>query len=128
MSDLTIGDYWGYVPYSIKFRSYRKGTSVILINSSKGESLFDGIKKELVYEERDFENAASCNRNLIGPQEKPKGYDEFWRAYIAGESLENLSEKYFPSIKFKIKKSVWLKAWIKMLLPLGIVKLLKKGR
>ena len=128
VSDLTIGDYWGYVPDSIKFRSYRKGTSVILINSSKGESLFDGIKKELVYEERDFENAASCNRNLIGPQEKPKGCDEFWRAYIAGESLENLSEKYFPSIKFKIKKSVWLKAWIKMLLPLGIVKLLKKGR
>ena len=128
VSDLTIGDYWGYVPYSIKFRSYRKGTSVILINSSKGESLFDGIKKELVYEERDFENAASCNRNLIGPQEKPKGYDEFWKAYIAGEGLENLSEKYFPSIKFKIKKSVWLKAWIKMLLPLGIVKLLKKER
>lgn len=128
VADLTIGDYWGYEPHSIKFRSYRKGTSVIMINSSKGEKLFNGIKQELIYEERDFENAASCNRNLKCPQEKPEGYDEFWRAYIAGESLENLSAKYFPPIKFVIKKSVWLKTWLKMLLPLKIVKLLKKGR
>ena len=102
VADLTIGDYWGYVPYSLKFRSYRKGTSVILINSSRGESLFDAIKPGLVYEERDFGNAASCNRNLIGPQEKPEGYDEFWQSYMAGISLEDLSEKYFPPIQFKL--------------------------
>jgi len=42
--DLTLGDFWGIQSYNKKF-SDKKGTSLILINNKKGQSLIDKIKK-----------------------------------------------------------------------------------
>ena len=39
-SDITIADFWGYAPRKLKFNSYCKGTSLMIINSEKGNKLF----------------------------------------------------------------------------------------
>lgn len=41
--DITIGDYWGISDYD-KSLSDGKGTSVVLVNSKKGENIFDEIQ------------------------------------------------------------------------------------
>lgn len=128
VSDLTIGDFWGYVPYSLKFRSYRKGTSVMLINTDKGIKLFESIKPNLICEERKFSEALSCNRNLGKPQIRPLNYDEFWKRYLSGENIQILFKTYFPPLNYKSSPRSKLRAWVKMLLPLCIVKLLERDK
>ncbi|MDO5150989.1 MAG: Coenzyme F420 hydrogenase/dehydrogenase, beta subunit C-terminal domain [Oscillospiraceae bacterium] len=58
-SDITLGDAWG------KGETHRLndncGLSVILINSEKGSAYFDAIRKELAYEEVDFEDYMKGN-------------------------------------------------------------------
>lgn len=44
--DLTLGDFWGIEQYNKKL-SDKKGTSLILINNKKGETLINKIKKNL---------------------------------------------------------------------------------
>lgn len=126
VSDITIGDFWGFEPHSLKFGSYRKGTSVILINTSKGSKLFEMLKENLIWEERDFYEAASCNRNLTRPQLIPKHYDEFWERYLLGESLSDLSLDFFPPIAYKISFKSRIKTFFKMVIPRNIFNLLKK--
>ena len=125
-SDFTIGDFWGYEAHSLRFRSYRKGTSAILINTEKGARLFQSIEHELIWEERNFHEVSSCNRNLTKPQMKPEKYDEFWKRYSSGEQLQNLTLEYFPPQDRKISYSHELKIFIKMLLPSSLLEQLKK--
>lgn len=122
IEDLTVADFWGYQPYSLKFRSYLKGTSEVLINTPKGKMLFDMVKKDLIYDIRPIQDAQSCNRNLNTPQEKPKDYNEFWDRYLAGETLADLSPIYFPMIDYKFSPLSRFKTYIKMILPSKIFK------
>lgn len=126
VADLTIGDFWGYEPHSLKFRSFRKGTSAILINTNKGFGLFNSIKNDLIWEERNFQEVSSCNRNLNAPQMKPKKYDEFWESYLFGKQLSDLSSEFFPPLNYKISTNSKFKTYLKMLLPTSLLELLKK--
>lgn len=126
VADLTLGDFWGYEPRSLKFRSFRKGTSVILINTDKGDELFESIKNDLIWEERNFQEASSCNRNLTEPQIRPKKYNEFWERYFSGELLLKLSLEFFPPLDRKDSISRKLKTYLKILLPAPLLGQLKK--
>lgn len=126
VSDLTIGDFWGFEPHTLKFRSFRRGTSVILINTYKGNNLFEAVKKNLIWEERNFLEVATCNRNLTQPQTKPEKYNEFWKRYLSGEKLAILSSAFFPTIVYKIPISTQIKTLLKIVLPNSIVERLKR--
>lgn len=99
-SDITIADFWGYAPQKLKFHSYRKGTSLMIINSEKGNKLFNEITRYCTIDSsRDFDYAVKGNRNLKAPQIKPNDYDLFWERYLHGETLEDLQKEFYPSIK-----------------------------
>ena len=70
VSDITIADFWGYSPKRFRFRDYEKGVSIIIINTDKGQELFNQVKSQLKYEERDIKE--NYNQNLHAPQVKPK--------------------------------------------------------
>ena len=51
VADITLADFWGYKLKQLKFRSFRNGTSSVLVNSLKGRFLFEHIKSQLVIDE-----------------------------------------------------------------------------
>lgn len=118
-SDITIADFWGYSPQDLKFHSYRKGTSLMIVNSEKGRSLFNLIKKLCIIDSsRDFNYAVKGNHNLKAPQIRPNEYNQFWHRYLNGETLEELQKDFYPPLKEKkASKITNIKLFIALLLP-----------
>ena len=127
-SDITIADFWGYIPQKLKFLSYRKGTSLMIVNSDKGCRLFNQIRDLCTIDSsRDFKYAVKGNHNLKAPQLRPNDYDQFWQRYLNGETLEELQPMFYPAIQNKKMSQITrIKQLIALLLPDFIVKRLIK--
>ena len=82
VSDITLADFWGYISNSYKTRNTEKGISLIMINSIKGKELFENIKEDIIFIEKDIEEAKRGNRCLNRPFNKNKNYDNFWKTYF----------------------------------------------
>lgn len=67
---------------------------MILINSSKGERIFNQIKNQLHLEEHTWEDAFSSNKSFKNPWEKPKRYSDFWKIYSEKGFDETVKEFY----------------------------------
>lgn len=96
VGDITLADFWLYRATKLKYRSHKKGVSLVLVNSDKGRMLIEQIKEYLVIDTRDISLAIRGNHNLKSPQIKPETYDDFWCEYEAGKTIEDLCEKYYP--------------------------------
>ncbi|WP_157882680.1 Coenzyme F420 hydrogenase/dehydrogenase, beta subunit C-terminal domain [Thermoclostridium stercorarium] len=59
-SDITLADFWG-IQNILPEMDDDKGTSLIFINSMKGQAVFEEIKDSLVYKEVDIEQAVRYN-------------------------------------------------------------------
>lgn len=64
ISDITIGDYWGVENYHPSF-DIKEGVSLVLLNSSRGEKLFEQIKRNILYEESSVEYAVVRNSMVL---------------------------------------------------------------
>lgn len=107
ISDITLADFWGYNPQSIRFHSFRNGVSLLLANTEKGRAIINSLPN-FQKEERDYAYARRGNRNLNRPQQKPRFYEEFWDAYLRGGRLEELSKEFFPAIPIPpVRKNDW---------------------
>lgn len=69
VEDLTFGDYWGVGKYHQEFR-IQDGVSAVLINSDKGQELFDSVKNDVVAVESNIENIARGNNLTLGDKRK----------------------------------------------------------
>ena len=107
--DITLADFWGYRAHSFATRNYNKGTSCVLINSEKGQQLFDMIKTSIYYEEATLEQAIRGNKCLKEPfrieQDKLK---QFWEDYESGLGIDELNEKYTANT-FKLPEHLQLR-------------------
>ena len=77
-SDITIGDFWGLGKNSM-LNKYRN-VSVLLLNTVKGEKLFEMTKIKFINEERPLSEAFK-NPHFNRPAQKPKGWDKIRRDY-----------------------------------------------
>ena len=103
MSDITIADYWGIEKVD-KNLDNNIGTSMILLNSKKGEEYFELIKNDLEYKETAFESILGGNVALRLPITHAKiNRDDFFKD-LDKYTFEEVTEKYFP--KKKIEKTV----------------------
>ena len=73
-ADISLGDFWGIQLCSNINTS--KGVSVVLVNSPKGEELFNSIKDKLWIEKHTLEEATKKNIHLIQPYDPQTGYSE----------------------------------------------------
>lgn len=112
MSDITLADFWGLDRVDPSMDK-NLGTSLVLINSQKGELFFEKIKSKLVIKEYTFDQALYGNRFPImgGSMEYPKGInrEEFFKA-LDEIPFDQCAAKFFPfteggkpSVKQKIK-------------------------
>ncbi len=79
-SDITIADFWGIEKVQPDFDDNR-GVSLFLINSLKGEKLFESIKKDLNYIRS---NITDCLQpQLQYPVSMPLTREKFWKDYYS---------------------------------------------
>lgn len=111
IADITIADYWG-IENVDKNLDNNIGTSMILLNSKKGEVYFEYVKDKLEWEETKFESILPGNIALRKPIEQPKIDRKSFFEDLNKGTFEDVTEKYFPlkqqsmSMKQKVKKSL----------------------
>ena len=97
VSDITLCDFWGYSPDSIKMMRYRNGVSGIIVNTVKGKCLFEEIKDKICYELASLDKLKRGNICLQKPFAAPRDYKDFWQDYANGMSIKALNDKYIKN-------------------------------
>lgn len=98
--DITLGDFWGISKAYPEFND-KKGVSLVMINSPKGEKLFNEVAGNFDLIETEINKA--LQPNLKAPTQKPARYEEFWRDY-KNNGAEFVFKKYaYHSKAYKIK-------------------------
>lgn len=81
VSDITLGDYWDYESKYTAMGKGHDGLSMVLINTEKGNKLFDDIKGKIVSEPIDARATIARNAQLRHPMHKNRFHDEFCHSY-----------------------------------------------
>ena len=115
VGDLTIGDFWGIGKSHPDFYS-EKGVSSILVNTEKGQKLFNSIKSEGWVINATLEEAMVKQGNLVHPTKRPLERDTFYRNIDRDDFIDNL------------KVGLQLKDRVKSILPRNLVRFLKQIR
>lgn len=109
VSDLTLGDYWGYNKI-FKNSEELTGVSLVLVNSKKGKKLLESLNNISLKETKE-EDFLKYNHHLYKPANKSTDRDELYKSYVKnGFSLKFyiinfLSKKYgLYVLKRKIKR------------------------
>ena len=77
ISDITIGDFWGY--WSYYHRNFPEGISIASVNTPKGELLFDEVKDKMSFcDELPADKAKGTNTNFYHPTSRPLARDNFY--------------------------------------------------
>lgn len=92
ISDITLADFWG-IQNILPEMDDDKGTSLMIINSKKGNNLFENIKNNVKYQEVDFENAIRYNQSMIKSVNMDRNRDKFFENLDKIE-FDKLVKKY----------------------------------
>lgn len=115
IADITIADYWGIEKVDLNLDN-NIGTSMILLNSKKGEKYFELVKEDLEYKETKFESILAGNGALTSPLSTPKiNRTEFFEDLDKG-TFEDVTAKYFPLTPQKVGITRRIKNFVKKLL------------
>lgn len=118
-ADITLADFWGIGAVDAKLDS-DKGTSLIMINSNKGNELFNSIKENIFAKEMQIEDALHGNACILKSVVKnPKSddflrdidmlaFDECFNKYVKRDVV-GIFKKQFYLLASKIKRVVMLK-------------------
>lgn len=121
VSDITIGDFWGYWSYFKK--NFPEGISIVSVNDEKGRILFDSIRgREEYLFDLEQKNALGTNTNFYHPTLKPSTRDGFY------SNLEHLEYKAFKKRVFfdpTIRKKLLVSAY-GCYVPSGVRGLIRK--
>ncbi|PYG87803.1 coenzyme F420-reducing hydrogenase beta subunit [Ruminiclostridium sufflavum DSM 19573] len=115
--DLTIADYWGIEFFHPGFYS-KKGVSLLLVNSLKGQKMFEALKDKADCIPSKLEYAVYNNVNLTGPSKMPSSRTAIYKE-IDALDFGLYARKY-------LKPSNKLKAVIKTIIPQPFRLMLKK--
>lgn len=108
VSDITIGDFWGIEGQTEE--EMFKGISVVLVNSKKGERLFENIEDRIVYKKMNLDDALPGNPALVKNPIKPLK-NHFFEDLDLGMDFNDAVEKNLKlycnkSIKCMMKKFI----------------------
>lgn len=108
--DITVGDFWGIDEINSDF-SDENGVSLVIINTPKGERIFEAIKNQLDISCQTMEDAEKKQLRLSKPARMGTRRNEFWKDYQT-KGIEYVLKKYttygfIVRNKRRIKKIVW---------------------
>ena len=106
ISDITLADFWGIEKVD-KTLEKNLGTSLVMINSKKGEAYFEEVKKRINYVSVPFESIEAGNRSLNLSVNPPKVNREEFFKDLDQMNFQQIAEKYIapaqPGLKSRIK-------------------------
>jgi len=119
ISDIMIGDFWG-IEKSLPELDDDKGVSLIFVNTSKGQVVFEEIKDKIDFVQS---NTKDCLQpNLQQPTKCPTNRDQFWSDYQKF-GFDYIAKKYAGyGFKGRLKKVI-----IILLKKLGLFELIRKA-
>ncbi len=108
VADMTVGDYWGIEKILPEYDD-NTGVSLLMINTPKGETVFEDFKDVCEYEQTSVE---ACRQpNLMQPTPKPDKYEDFWKDYAEKGFLYTVTKycNYNPENDWEYleKRSYW---------------------
>ncbi|MFI3330230.1 MAG: Coenzyme F420 hydrogenase/dehydrogenase, beta subunit C-terminal domain [Rikenellaceae bacterium] len=105
ISDVTIADFWG-LGRSVKFEHNTKnGVSLSLVNSPKGQEIFEDIKPQIFSQRRELDEAKAQNHQLYCNSKRPKSGRETIYPYF---KHHNFTQVYLKYLKMReIDKAIW---------------------
>jgi len=115
-SDLTLADFLG-VDKILPHFPKNLFTSLVLVNSKKGQEIFNDIKDTIIYEEITLVDALKYNPSSTVPAKKNVKHDKFWDYYFKygfkkarqiAMSKRTIVFYYFKSIVKKILSCIGL--------------------
>lgn len=113
-SDITLGDFWGVQKYYPEMYN-KTGVSAIIINTEKGQQIFESISNNLEYKECELEEIIDGNPSLKSSGKYPAKREKFFKD-IDNLDIKELSKKYTNTsviAKFKNKLKKLIKKIIK---------------
>lgn len=101
-SDITIGDFHGIDKY-IKGINRFDGVSTVVLNTEKGENVWETISGNVIYHDIDFETLYNNGELMRGGTQMPIGREEFI-ADLEALPFEQVFEKHLDGSKEYIKQ------------------------
>ena len=102
-SDITLADFWGIKKVHHDMFD-DKGTSLVFVNSKKGETLFNNIKNQMKYCETDIENIPQYNISVCKSVEWHPNRNKFLK--MIAEDVD-----FKESVDKCLKLSFFQRAW-----------------
>lgn len=103
LSDITLADFWGIEKVNPKMFD-DKGTSLVIVNSKKGNKLFNSIQDEIVKEEININEAIKYNPSMITSFKPDKNREKFFE-HLDNMEFKELVNKYTEKPNF-VKKCI----------------------
>ena len=101
-SDITIADYWG-VASRFPEMDDDKGTSLVLVNTAKGNWAFSGIVDKIVAKESDFGNAVTTNPAIVKATIPHRNRARFFRHVMRSDFDTMVNRMLLPSFKSRVR-------------------------
>ena len=103
VGDLTLGDYWGILKEHPDFYS-SKGVSCVLVNTDKGNLIWEKCKPYLNYIESSIEKVSKHNVNLLHPSIRPERRDNIYKELNSKSFQDAMFVKV--GMKTKLKNAI----------------------
>lgn len=118
-SDITLSDFWGVEKVDRRFPAYN-GVSAIIINTTKGEDLYNKINNTIKCKEIEFDDVVLENKSLIqGPKyelvvEYRLDDSGLFEKLSPNKSLKKFLKNKMPgNLKYFLKRMKWESLWRK---------------
>lgn len=109
ISDITLGDFWGIWDI-VPLMDDNKGTSVVLVQSSKGKNIWNRIVNKVTYTKVTLEEISRQNRSILVPSKANKDRKKALRLIEieqfekCQDLIENRNSNWMVRLKNMIKK------------------------
>lgn len=121
-ADLTLADFWGIEKIDPSM-DQDKGTSLVMVNSDKGQKLFDSIKDKIEWKQFTMDDAKTGNPALHNSIHTSLPNRENFFNDLDKTPFETVAAKYFPKPSYNssiLRFFSKFKSIIKLLAILGI--------
>lgn len=121
-ADITLADFWGIEKIDSSM-DQDKGTSLVMVNSDKGQRLFDAIKDKIEWRQYTMDDARAGNPAMDDSLKSVKSNREDFFHDLDNMPFEKVAAKHFPLPSWKKQLSNKfrpLKKVIKIVRTLGI--------
>lgn len=105
-SDITIADFWG-IEYVLPELNDDKGTSLVLVNSNKGQTIFENLQDKMITKQVDVDEAIKYNPSAIKSVHCNSNRNKFFKSLNSYSG--DISKLILKYTKLSFRKRVYIK-------------------